>query len=87
MDKEAKMKCPLCGGRMKKESMDYEKHWGRKIYSFRKVPAHVCVSCGDVLLTGDAAKAMESIIKSNETPDKYIEVPVYSLDKHIVKAS
>ena len=81
------MKCPLCGGRMKKASIDYEKHWGRKIFSFKKVPAFVCVSCADVLLTGQAAKAMDGIIASKESPDGYIEVPVFSLDKYIAKTS
>jgi len=81
------MKCPLCGGKMKKENIEYEKHWGKKIYSFKKVPAFVCVSCADVLLTGEAARAMEDIIAGKEKPEEYIEVPVYSLDKHLVKAS
>lgn len=81
------MKCPLCGGKMKKDHIDYEKHWGRKIYSFKKVPAYVCISCGDILLTGEGAKAIEHIISSNEMPEEYIEVPVYSLDKHLQKVS
>lgn len=87
LDEESAMKCPLCGGRMKKTAIDYEKHWGKKIYGFKKVPAYSCVSCADVLIPGDAAKAMEDIISTNEKPEKVIEVPVYSLDKYMAKAS
>jgi YgiT-type zinc finger domain-containing protein len=66
------MKCPLCGGKMKKEEIDYEKHWGEKIYGFKKVPAFICESCGDILIPADAAKAMEEIIKKQEKPEEYI---------------
>ena len=81
------MKCPLCGGEFKKEKIDYEKHWGKKIYSFKNVPAFVCESCGDILISAEAAKAIEDIIKKEEKPEEYIEVPVYSLDKYLAKAS
>ena len=81
------MECPLCGGKLNKEEIDYEKHWGEKIFSFKKVPAFVCESCGDILLTGEAAKAIEDIISGNERPEEFIEVPVYSLDKRLKKVS
>jgi len=81
------MKCPLCGGELKKEVMNYEKRWGDKIYSFKNVPVFVCENCGDVLIPGEAAKAMEDIISGNEQPEEYVEVPVYSLDKYLPKAS
>jgi YgiT-type zinc finger domain-containing protein len=84
MDKEeTKMKCPLCGGEFKHQIITYEARWGKKLYSFKEVPALVCESCGDISFSHEAMKKIDRIIKKHEKPEGYEKVPIFSLQKFL----
>ena len=84
MDKEErKMKCALCGGESKQQVITYEARWGKKLYSFKDVPALICESCGDISFSHRVMQEIDRIIKQHEKPEGYERVPVFSLQKYL----
>lgn len=75
------MKCPICGGKFKKETITQNEHWEGQLYVFYNVPALVCENCGDVSFEGEIIEKMEEIIKSNEPPERVEQARVYSIEK------
>jgi len=76
------MKCPVCGGKFKKQTITHEEWWDGSLYVFKDVPALVCESCGDISFTDEVSEAMDRLIQSEEEPEEYLtKVPVFSLKK------
>ena len=75
------MKCPICGGKLKKEIITHNERWDGQLYTFYNVPALVCEDCGDVSFEGNVVEKIEEIIKSKKAPEKIEEVRVYNLEK------
>ena len=80
-EEEKKMNCTLCGGKTKRQIITYEARWGKKLYSFKDVPALVCESCGDISFSHQVMKEIDRIIKKHEKPKRYEKVPIFSLQK------
>jgi YgiT-type zinc finger domain-containing protein len=81
MAKTKAMKCPICGGKLKKETITHNERWEGQLYTFSNVPALVCENCGDVSFEGKVIEKMEEIIKSNKVPERIEQARVYSLEK------
>ncbi len=73
------MGCPMCGGKTSPQTISYEERREGKLYSFIDVPALVCNCCGDITLSAETMKKMDEAIKKHKKPDKYEQVPVFSL--------
>ena len=73
------MGCPMCGGKTLPQIINYEERREGKLYSFIDVPSLVCDSCGDVILSAETMRKMDEAIKKHREPDKYEQVPVFSL--------
>jgi len=60
------MKCLLCKGEMEKTTVSYT--IDRKGYHLfiEKIPAHVCVQCGERYFEEKETKAIQSMIKALE---------------------
>lgn len=69
------------GGKSKEQIINYEARWGKKLYSFKDVPALVCESCGDISFSHQVTKEIDRIIKKYEKPQSYEKVPVLCLHK------
>jgi len=41
------MKCQFCEGELKKEKVDIARYWGKKLIALNRVPALVCMQCGE----------------------------------------
>ena len=71
------MKCSLrdCPGEYEERRIVQTELHGGKIVVINGVPAQVCSICGDVLLTVDTVRRIETIVREAGTPDRM--APVY----------
>ena len=71
------MKCSLrdCPGEYEERRIVQTERHGDRIIVINDVPAQVCDVCGDVLLTVDAVRRIEEIVREAGTPDRM--APVY----------
>jgi YgiT-type zinc finger domain-containing protein len=79
-------KCAECGGTLVKKTITHTQPWGQELYRFEHVPALVCTQCGHVWLEAKVSQAIDEIIRKNPTPEKYQQVPVFSLADQLHKA-
>ena len=73
------MGCPMCGGKTSPQTINYEERRDGNLYSFIDVQALICDSCGDITLSAETMRKMDKAIKKHMKPDKYEQVPVFSL--------
>lgn len=73
--------CDFCGGRLEEKTITYDKRWVDMLYTFEGVPALVCVQCGEKYLEGEVAEKLERIIRNEEQPHHFKEVPVFEFSK------
>ena len=71
--------CPDCGGNLLPKLITYDERWRGKLDSFENIPAEVCSQCGEEYLTPEAINAIESVERQEREPEKYEQVPVFSL--------
>jgi YgiT-type zinc finger domain-containing protein len=71
------MKCSFrdCSGEYEERRILRAERHGDRIVVIDGVPAEICSICGDMLLTGDAVRRIESLVRETETPDRM--APVY----------
>ncbi len=75
-----KTKCAVCGGTLQKKTITHTQPWGDQLYRFEKVPAAVCVQCGEIWLDASTTQLIDDIIqKKQRKPKRYQKVPVFSL--------
>lgn len=72
-------KCAECGGGLKPQTITHPQPWGKKLYRFEHVPALVCTQCGHTWLDASVSLEIDTIIQAHRQPDKYEQVPVFSL--------
>jgi len=73
------MGCPMCGGVTSPQTINYEERREGKLYSFVDVPALVCDCCGDITFSAEVMRKMDEAVDKHKQPDKYEQVPVFSL--------
>jgi YgiT-type zinc finger domain-containing protein len=78
--------CAECGGTLERRTITYTQAWGEDLYRFEHVPAFVCKQCGHVWLEAAVSQAIDEIIRKNPEPEKYEQVPVFSLADLLHKA-
>ena len=71
--------CPQCGGSFEAKTITHQQPWGDELYEFENVPALVCAQCGEVWLSAEVAQLIELVIKRHPQPQRYHQVPVFSL--------
>lgn len=71
------MSCAIqgCSGSYEAESITHTVRQRREVVVIDHVPAEVCGVCGDVLLSPDTVRQLESILEGRSAPDK--TVPLY----------
>lgn len=75
----AMKECYFCKGKVIKKKIRHVHHWNKEIVIFENVPAEVCTQCGEMYFSPDVLEMMDNAMLEHTTPDKSIEVPVYSL--------
>jgi len=73
------MRCDLCRGQMKKQSVRYVLLYENRFVIVENVPANVCQQCGEKLFAPDIVGQLQDIVLKNQRPVKTIEAPVYDL--------
>jgi hypothetical protein len=60
--------------------------WVQELNRFEHVPALVCTQCGHVSLEATVTQAIDEIIRKHSQPERYDQVPVFSLADELHKA-
>ena len=68
--------CSFCGGEVEEKKVELDYRYQGELFIFRDVPAGVCRQCGERYLTARVAKEIERRIKTKESWNKTISVPV-----------
>ena len=70
--------CGVCGGTLETKKVSYEQYWKDKLVLFEKVPARVCLSCGETWFGIQVMKEIDQALAQKIQPTKEIKVPVWS---------
>jgi len=71
--------CYYCGGTVKEKKVDIDYRWKGELFILNKVPAGVCVQCGEKYFKAEVVKRMEGTVKKRKNILKTLEVPVLGL--------
>lgn len=77
-DKEKEMKCPVCGGTIKKGTTNLPVEIERGVLFIKGVPANVCAQCGEAFIPDKVASLVEKIVA--KARDRKIELEVISFE-------
>ncbi len=75
-DKEKEMKCPVCGGTVKRGTTNLPVEIERGVLFIKGVPADVCVQCGEAFIPDETASLVEKIVA--RARDMKVELEVIS---------
>ena len=56
-------KCYLCGNKLKKESIDIARYWGKDLVALNDVPALICTQCGEKYFEAKVSAKIDKRIK------------------------
>ena len=56
-------KCYLCGSKLKKESIDIARYWGKDLVALNDVPALICTQCGEKYFEAKVSAKIDKRIK------------------------
>ncbi len=70
------MICPECKGEMKEERTSVTLFREGQPVLFEDVPAWVCVQCGEIWLSAEAARKLDERLAGELKPRRYISMPV-----------
>ena len=62
-NEEEPQTCESCGGSLKKENINLEEFEGGKLYHMEKIPAYVCLLCGETWIPEEIIKEFEKMIE------------------------
>ena len=72
-------KCYVCGGKLKKESTDIARYWGKDLIALNDVPSLICQKCGEryfeAKVSSQIDEKIQQVLKRKTQPER-IEVPV-----------
>lgn len=71
------MKCPVCGGTIKRETTNLPLELETGLLYVKNIPADVCSQCGEVFIPDEVAAELEKIVASARKQKAEIEVVDY----------
>jgi len=72
--------CHFCTGNVSEQQVTVDYRWGEELIALvRNVPAGICQICGERYFKAEIIRQMEQLVRSNEKPEKTVEVPVREL--------
>lgn len=76
-NKEKAMKCPVCGGTIKKGTTNLSVEIGKGVLFIKGVPADVCDQCEEVFISDEVASLVEKIVSKARDMKAELEVISY----------
>ncbi len=73
------MECPVCHNDMNTKSIKHFQEWKGHYVVFENVPAIVCSTCNETLLTGNIVDKINQTLWSMPKTSRKEEVDVYEL--------
>lgn len=70
--------CFFCGGAVEEQLINREVRWEEQLIILENVPTGVCKQCGEKVVKPDVAHDIDALLQGKKTPQKMIQVPVYS---------
>lgn len=72
-------KCYSCGAKLKKESVNITRYWGKELIALEDVPALVCTQCGEryfeAKVSSEIDKKIQGALKRKSTFPQ-INIPI-----------
>lgn len=73
-------KCPRCKNQsLEPRIIRYTQECEGKFYILEGVPAHICTTCDEIILSEATAERIQEIIWAGVAPDRTESVPVYQV--------
>jgi YgiT-type zinc finger domain-containing protein len=66
--------CESCGGSLKKEEINLEEFEGGKLYHMEKIPAYVCMLCGETWIPEETIHEFENMIEIAKSRKKNLKI-------------
>ncbi|MFQ5343157.1 MAG: type II toxin-antitoxin system MqsA family antitoxin [Anaerolineae bacterium] len=72
--------CPRCKSEaLEPRTIRYTQEYKGRLYIIENVPAHVCMQCGEVILSEAVAEKIQRLVWSGAEPERTEQVPVYAV--------
>ncbi len=75
------MKCDICSGPMVEEEVTYRIELDDKLVVVERVPAKVCVQCGERLYSAETVERLQRTVWEQKAPSRVLETPVFDFSK------
>ena len=74
------MKCSIveCPGVYEKQRIVHTVRWHEQVIVIDDVPAEACTVCGDVLMSPDTVRHIETLLRSTKQPVRMVPVFAYA---------
>jgi HTH-type transcriptional regulator / antitoxin MqsA len=79
------MRCSFCGGELRKASVTFSYEENDTYLLVERVPAEVCLKCGERLYTPEVTDTLLQIARQPAKPKRTIRVPVYDFTEKVVR--
>jgi HTH-type transcriptional regulator / antitoxin MqsA len=79
------MRCAFCGGELRKASVTFSYEGDDTYLLVERVPAEVCLKCGERLYTPEVTDTLLQIARQPAKPKKIIRVPVYDFNEKVAR--
>ena len=75
------MKCDICSGPMVEKEVTYWIEMDDRLFVVEKVPAKVCVQCGERLYSAETVERLQKTVWGHKEPTRVIETPVFDFSE------
>jgi len=79
-------RCYFCGGKIESRRVTAENWWGEQLALVEKVPASVCMNCGEAYFDAETCKQLDHLRSAPPPALKTVEIPVYPFSAQKGKA-
>jgi YgiT-type zinc finger domain-containing protein len=73
-------RCDTCGSMLVSQMTDFEFKRGGQRIVVERVPADVCLQCGEKYIGAATMRQIEQLVEQISQPVRYLNVPVYELE-------
>ena len=75
------MKCDICSGPIVEQEVTYTLETGGKFIVVERVPAKVCLQCGEKLYSAETVERLQVTVWGEKQPSRVLETPVFDFSE------
>ncbi|MBI3922349.1 MAG: YgiT-type zinc finger protein [Armatimonadetes bacterium] len=73
--------CAECGGVTQPQRMSLDEWWGDALFLFENVPVRACRDCGEVYVSSEVAKQLETEMRTKSHCTRRVSIPVVAYEE------